>query len=80
MAVSGRDAGGTAREPERGSLVVRTPRSSLCELLRHLPGFSLQMVLGFLTQMLSQTAEGQGSISELLLETGWTGTCRGPEL
>lgn len=73
-------AGGTAREPERGSLVVRTAHSPRCELFRHLPGFSLQMVRAFLTQMLRQTAEGQGSISELLLEPGWAGTCGDPEL
>lgn len=37
------------------------------------------MVLGFLTHLLNQTTEGQGSISERLLETGWTDMCGGPE-
>lgn len=71
---------GTAGDPERGSLVVQTPDSLLCEMFRHLPGFALQLVLGFLTYLLNQITEGQGSISELPPETGWMDTCGGPEL
>lgn len=70
---------GTAGEPERASLVVQTPDSLFCEIFRHLPGFALQMVLGFLTHLSNQTTEGQGCISELLPEIGWMDSCGGSE-
>lgn len=46
-------------------------------MFRHLEGLAVQMVLGFLTHLLSQTTRAQGSISELLPETG---LCGGSEL
>lgn len=61
---------GLAGEFEMSSIVVQTPHSLFCEIFRHLAGLALQMVLRLLTHLLSQTTGGQGSISELLPETG----------
>lgn len=67
------------QESLRGVPWWSRPQTLLFEMFLHLPGFALQMALGFLTHLLNQTTEGPGSISELLPETGWMDSCGGPE-